>query len=99
MNKIEKSDLSMLEENLVDCIMEWQESKKDPLKNLELVREYANEILAIALNPIPCWEKLKKPFLFNNGIVQAPNGAALVQDGYFVMVDDLVEWLPRILDE
>ena len=95
-----KEELSLLEENLIDCIKDWQESGKDPCKNLELLKEYAGEFLAIALKPIPCWERLKASSLqFPSGLYDTPNGKALVQDGYFVMVDDLVENLPRTLDQ
>jgi len=34
-----------------------------------------------------------------NGLFQTKTGAALVHDGYFVMLKDLVERLPRILRE
>ena len=101
MNKeIKKNEPSLFEECLLDCIMDWQVSKEDPNKNLELVRDYARELLAIALNPIPCWNEIKQaPHLFDRGLHYTPIGEVLIHDGYYVRVEDLVERLPKTIDE
>lgn len=89
-------ELTLFEEALADYIKGWQESKKDPLKSLEELKGDASELIGVVLDPIPCWQKIKLgPFAFDNGLHKTPTGTALVHDGYFVMLEDLVERLPR----
>lgn len=89
-------DRSWFEEALIDCIREWQGSGKDPEANPKLLKEYALELLANALQPIPCWKK--QAIIQENGLFKVRNGTALVYNGYFVMLEDLVENLPREIE-
>ena len=97
---MEKQELSPFEEALLDTIKEWKEEGINPLENTDLFREYANELFAVAIDHIPCWRKFRSggPFTFENGLMKTPAGTALVQDGYFVILEDLIERLPRIID-
>ena len=97
---VEKQELSPFEEALWDTIKEWNEEGINPLESTDLFREYAIELLSVALDPIPCWQRVKAgPFAFENGLHKTQTGIALVHDGYFVMLEDLVARLPRELDE
>lgn len=96
MENMEKQELSPFEEALLDTIKEWNEEGINPLEDRDLFREYANELFAVALNHIPCWQK--QDLIHENGLFKVKNGTALVQDGYFVILEDLVERLPRIID-
>ena len=91
-------ELTLFEEALIDYIQEWQKSGKDPKKNLEELRRDASELADDILDSIPCWQGVKPgPLAFENGLHKTPSGTALVHDGYFVMLEDLVERLPRTL--
>lgn len=97
---IDDDSNSLFEDALGNCIREWQESGKDPVRYSGELRTDANELMAVALNPIPCWNKVKACLgQFTNGIYETPMGKALVHDGYFVMLQDLVSWLPRTIDK
>lgn len=85
--------LSIFEEALIDYIREWQKSGKDPEEYLDELVGDASELYADAINDIPCWQK--QDVIKENGLFKVKNGTALVHDGYFVMLEDLVERLPR----
>ncbi len=89
-------ELTPFEEALLDTIKEWNEEGINPLEDIKTFKEYANELYAVALNPIPCWQKTD--IIKENGLIQTKMGVALVDYGYFVMLDDLVARLPRIID-
>lgn len=96
---VEDKELSLFEESLADCVAYFKEKGKDPYKDTKLLRQNADELMATALSPIPCWDKVKLgPYAFENGLHKTPTGTALIHNGYFVMVEDLVERLPRIAE-
>lgn len=97
-NNNNTAELSLFEEALADYIKSWQESGEDPIKSLEKLKGDASELLSDALDPIPCWNRVKTGLLrsFANGLYETPTGMALVYDNYFVMLEDLAERLPRI---
>lgn len=96
----EKLELSKFEEALSYTIKEWEEEKIEPLADIKLFKEYAGELEAVALDAIPCWNKFRNggPFSFENGLMKTPMGTVLIHNGYYVMLDDLVARLPRIVD-
>lgn len=85
---------SKFEVLLAEFIQECEENGKSPLEDMENFKEYANELIEVAQEAIPCWTKQK--IIHENGLFKVKNGTALVHDGYFVMLEDLVERLPRI---
>ena len=88
---------SRFEIALADYIQECESEGSSPLDNIDTFKESANELLAVAQEPIPCWQK--QDIIKENGLFKVKNGTALVHDGYFVMLEDLVERLPRMVDE
>lgn len=76
-------------EALAQFVDEWWENGK---KDEELI-DGATELEAIALNPIPCWQRTS---IVGSGLILTKNGTALIHEGYFVMLSDLIERLPRL---
>ena len=91
------NEKSLFDEVLEEFIVEWQKSSGEPVKQIELFHEYSEALLETALQPVPCWQP--QDVIHENGLFQTKTGVALVHNGYFVMLKDLVERLPRILGE
>lgn len=85
---------SKFEVLLAEFIQECEENGKSPLEDMENFKDYANELIEVAQETIPCWTK--QEIIHENGLFKVKNGTALVHNGYFVMLEDLVERLPRI---
>lgn len=95
-----KEELSLFEETLADYIEDYMANGKSPFADLARFKREAEDLLSIALDPIPCWKKITHaPLLFNRGLHETPIGQVLVRDGYFVLVQELAERLPRTFDE
>ena len=78
------------EECLADFVLEW--CGKDAQEDLSAFKEWATEIFANAHIATPCWRRTAET---KNGLVKTESGEiALVQYGYYVMLDDLVARLP-----
>lgn len=97
---VTNDEMTLMEYALAGCIEEWQKSKKEPRKSLKQLREDALGLEIVAQESIPCWKKFRSggPFTFKNGLMETPAGTALIHNGYFVMLEDLDERLPRIVD-
>lgn len=94
---MKEQELSLFEECLADYIRHWQETGKDPLKSVQQLKGDASELAQVLLDPIPCWNKIKEggPFSFVNGLCKTPAGTVLVNNGYYIMLGELVGKLPR----
>ena len=87
--------ITLFEEALADYIKEWQASGKSPYEDVDTLKMHASELEGVALDPIPAWRKTAEK---RNGIFDSPIGEVLIQDGQYVKISDLVERLPRIID-
>ena len=84
---------SKFEIALAEYIQECEREGRSPMDNIETFKESANELCELAQESIPCWQK--QDIICENGLFKVKNGTALVYEGYFVMLEDLVERLPR----
>lgn len=52
----------------------------------------------VGAEPIIGWRKIRVPNpVFVNGLHETPIGTVIVHDGYYLIIEDLVEQLPKIV--